>query len=33
LAWLVLLVVPLAFIDIAVRRVPDRLTGAAFAGP
>ena len=32
LAWLVLLAVPLAFIDIAVRRLPDALTGAAFAG-
>ena len=32
LAWLVLCAVPLAFIDIAVRRLPDALTGAAFAG-
>jgi leader peptidase (prepilin peptidase)/N-methyltransferase len=32
LAWLVLFTVPLAFIDIAVRRLPDALTGAAFAG-
>lgn len=32
LAWLVLLAVPLAFIDVAVRRLPDPLTAAAFAG-
>jgi leader peptidase (prepilin peptidase)/N-methyltransferase len=32
LAWLVLLAVPLALIDIAVRRLPNPLTGAAFAG-
>jgi leader peptidase (prepilin peptidase)/N-methyltransferase len=32
LAWLVLLAVPLAFIDVAVRRLPDPLTTAAFAG-
>jgi leader peptidase (prepilin peptidase)/N-methyltransferase len=32
LAWLVLCAVPLAFIDIAVRRLPDALTVAAFAG-
>jgi len=32
LAWLVLFAVPLAFIDIAVRRLPDALTGGAFAG-
>lgn len=32
LAWLVLLAVPLAFIDVAVRRLPDPLTVAAFAG-
>jgi leader peptidase (prepilin peptidase) / N-methyltransferase len=32
LAWLVLLAVPLAFIDMAVRRLPDTLTAAAFAG-
>lgn len=32
LAWLVLLAVPLAFIDLAVRRLPDQLTAAAFAG-
>jgi leader peptidase (prepilin peptidase)/N-methyltransferase len=32
LAWLVLLAVPLAFIDAAVRRLPDPLTAAAFAG-
>jgi len=32
LAWLALLAVPLAFIDVAVRRLPNPLTGAAFAG-
>jgi leader peptidase (prepilin peptidase) / N-methyltransferase len=32
LAWLVLLAVPLAFIDVAVRRLPDPLTAAAFGG-
>jgi leader peptidase (prepilin peptidase)/N-methyltransferase len=32
LAWLVLLAVPLALIDVAVRRLPDPLTTAAFAG-
>jgi leader peptidase (prepilin peptidase)/N-methyltransferase len=32
LAWLALIAVPLAFTDIAVRRLPDRLTAAAFAG-
>jgi len=32
LAWLVLLAVPLAFIDMAVRRLPDPLTATAFAG-
>ena len=32
LAWLVLLAAPLAFIDMAVRRLPDPLTAAAFAG-
>ncbi len=32
LAWLVLLAVPLAFIDVAIRRLPDPLTAAAFAG-
>lgn len=32
LAWLVLLGVPLAFTDIAVRRLPHRLTATAFAG-
>jgi leader peptidase (prepilin peptidase)/N-methyltransferase len=32
LAWLTLLAVPLAFIDVAVRRLPDPLTAAAFAG-
>ena len=32
LSWLVLLAVPLAFIDVAVRRLPDPLTAAAFAG-
>jgi leader peptidase (prepilin peptidase)/N-methyltransferase len=30
--WLALCAVPLAFIDAAVRRLPDVLTGAAFAG-
>jgi leader peptidase (prepilin peptidase) / N-methyltransferase len=30
--WLALCCVPLAFIDAAVRRLPDVLTGAAFAG-
>jgi leader peptidase (prepilin peptidase) / N-methyltransferase len=30
--WLVLCAVPLAVIDAAVRRLPDLLTGAAFAG-
>lgn len=32
LGWLVLVAVPLAFIDVAVRRLPDPLTAAAFAG-
>jgi leader peptidase (prepilin peptidase)/N-methyltransferase len=32
LAWLTLLAVPLAFIDMAVRRLPDPLTATAFAG-
>jgi leader peptidase (prepilin peptidase)/N-methyltransferase len=32
LAWLVLLAVPLAFIDSAVHRLPNRLTATAFAG-
>jgi leader peptidase (prepilin peptidase)/N-methyltransferase len=32
LAWLVLFAIPLVFIDIAVHRLPDALTGAAFAG-
>jgi len=32
LAWLTLLAVPLALIDVAVHRLPDRLTGSAFAG-
>jgi leader peptidase (prepilin peptidase)/N-methyltransferase len=32
LAWLALAAVPLAFIDLAVRRLPDPLTAAAFAG-
>jgi len=32
LAWLALIAVPLAFTDIAARRLPDRLTTAAFAG-
>ena len=30
--WLALCAVPLAFIDVAVRRLPDVLTGPAFAG-
>jgi leader peptidase (prepilin peptidase) / N-methyltransferase len=30
--WLALCAVPLAFIDVAVRRLPDPLTGSAFAG-
>jgi leader peptidase (prepilin peptidase)/N-methyltransferase len=32
MAWLTLTAVPLAFTDIAVHRLPDRLTAAAFAG-
>ena len=32
LGWLMLCAVALAFIDVAVRRLPDPLTGAAFAG-
>jgi leader peptidase (prepilin peptidase)/N-methyltransferase len=32
LAWLILIAVPLAFTDIAVHRLPDPLTAAAFAG-
>lgn len=32
LAWLTLIAVPLALIDIAVHRLPDRLTAAAFSG-
>lgn len=32
LAWLVLFAVPLLCIDVAVRRLPDALTGSAFAG-
>jgi leader peptidase (prepilin peptidase) / N-methyltransferase len=32
LAWLVLLAVPLAFIDTAVKRLPNPLTAAAFTG-
>jgi leader peptidase (prepilin peptidase) / N-methyltransferase len=32
LAWLALIAVPLAFIDIAVQRLPDLLTIGAFAG-
>ena len=32
LAWLILLAVPLAFTDIAVHRLPDPLTAAAFTG-
>jgi leader peptidase (prepilin peptidase)/N-methyltransferase len=32
LAWLVLLAVPLALIDLAVHRLPDPLTAAAFTG-
>ena len=31
-AWLVFCAVPLAFVDAAVRRLPDRLTGSAYAG-
>jgi leader peptidase (prepilin peptidase) / N-methyltransferase len=31
-SWLTLCAVPLAFTDVAVRRLPDRLTGAACAG-
>jgi leader peptidase (prepilin peptidase) / N-methyltransferase len=30
--WLALCAIPLAFIDVAARRLPDVLTGAAFAG-
>src|SRR5580692_9623186 len=32
LGWLMLCAVALAFIDAAIRRLPDPLTGAAFAG-
>lgn len=32
LAWLALIAVPLALIDVAVHRLPDPLTAAAFAG-
>jgi leader peptidase (prepilin peptidase) / N-methyltransferase len=32
LAWLALIAVPLALIDVAVHRLPDRLTAPAFAG-
>jgi leader peptidase (prepilin peptidase)/N-methyltransferase len=32
LAWLVLLAIPLALIDVAVHRLPDPLTAAAFTG-
>jgi leader peptidase (prepilin peptidase)/N-methyltransferase len=32
LAWLALLAVPLAVIDVAVHRLPDQLTATAFAG-
>ena len=32
LAWLALIAVPLAFIDLAVHRLPDPLTAAAFTG-
>jgi leader peptidase (prepilin peptidase)/N-methyltransferase len=32
LAWLVLLAIPLALIDVAVHRLPDLLTAAAFTG-
>jgi leader peptidase (prepilin peptidase) / N-methyltransferase len=32
LAWLALIAVPLAFIDIAAQRLPDLLTISAFAG-
>jgi prepilin signal peptidase PulO-like enzyme (type II secretory pathway) len=31
-AWLALIAVPLALIDVAVHRLPDRLTAPAFAG-
>lgn len=30
--WLAACAVPLAFVDVAVRRLPDRLTGPAYAG-
>ena len=32
LAWLILIAVPLAFIDLAVHRLPDPLSAAAFTG-
>jgi leader peptidase (prepilin peptidase) / N-methyltransferase len=32
LGWLAIVSVPLAFIDLAVRRLPNQLTGAAYAG-
>jgi leader peptidase (prepilin peptidase) / N-methyltransferase len=32
LGWLVMVAVPLAFIDVAVHRLPDRLTAAGYAG-
>jgi leader peptidase (prepilin peptidase)/N-methyltransferase len=32
LAWLALIAIPLALIDVAVHRLPDRLTAPAFAG-
>ena len=32
LTWLALLAIPLAFIDVAVHRLPDPLTGATFIG-
>jgi len=32
LGWLAIVAVPLAFIDVAVRRLPDPLTGSAYVG-
>jgi leader peptidase (prepilin peptidase)/N-methyltransferase len=32
LGWLTIVAVPLAFIDVAVRRLPDKLTALAYAG-
>jgi leader peptidase (prepilin peptidase) / N-methyltransferase len=32
LGWLTIVAVPLAFIDVAVRRLPNQLTAAAYAG-